>query len=153
MSHNNTQKPTNIDKLAVFKDKYSGLNNKGIVNKYSLKINTVKDYFAINGKWHREYMNYSNEMNKACIDTAKVQLTKSVEKAVSTLTSLLNSDNPNVALKASTEVINRCLGNTNEPETPNISYEYAEMIDDIRADIMKGRERRKKEEEHAGEKE
>lgn len=96
--------------LEIFWDRYNGLTNKSLSEKWKIPINTVAHYFAVNGKWNLKYKAYADELNKEAIDNAKRILRSGVEPASKVLLNKLKSDDEMVALRAAIEVLNRQFG-------------------------------------------
>lgn len=104
----NPQLVTNsLKKLKAFELRYQGKPFSYISSAIKVNASTIGTYFS--REWKTDYEKYAEEQNQLVIKWSHQTLRRSLEPAVNSLVSLLDSKDERIKLRASIELLDRCL--------------------------------------------
>ena len=94
--------------------KYSGDSYSFISKKIKIPVSTIEKWFAFGGLLKVEYEKYRDEQNTIRHENGLVIFKKNIEIASSMIVALMGSENDNVKLNASKEIVYREYGKPKE---------------------------------------
>ncbi|MFA6018560.1 MAG: hypothetical protein WC776_05285 [Patescibacteria group bacterium] len=94
--------------------KYSGDSYSFISKKIKIPVSTIEKWFAFGGLLKGEYEKYRDEQNTIRHENGLVIFKKNIEIASSMIVALMGSENDNVKLNASKEIVYREYGKPKE---------------------------------------
>lgn len=116
------------------------LSYRGVAREMGLHENTLYNWKK-NEEWQEYVLYIRKKVEQELVDSSKTKLGSSVDKAISTLVGLLDSDNDSIRLQASREILDRTIGKatvktevevnsntTNNVEPNDIANKIADMF-------------------------
>lgn len=116
------------------------LSYRGVAREMGLHENTLYNWKK-NNEWQEYVLYIRKKVEQELVDSSKTKLGSSVDKAISTLVGLLDSDNDSIRLQASREILDRTIGKatvktevevnsntTNNVEPNDIANKIADMF-------------------------
>jgi hypothetical protein len=93
--------------LKAIEMKYLGFSYAKIAEAVGVEYSTIKSWFMRSGRLYRQYLEYAIEATKDRKDNAKQLFAVSIDKAVRTMTELLDSQDERIRFIAAREIIER----------------------------------------------